>query len=157
MSTSVFIIRVKVFILMYNVFSVAIVLIVMERRDNSSILSMSEQWCFREQLEGMYKTTKSDEWSMIVAGTLAHVNHIPAANAFYHYQCRSSFWTGGMGGGGQMPIRHVQVEAGIYQQRKPIIGRPELEIKISLLRETLSHYLLQILLSHCKEILSASA
>ena len=67
---------------------------------------------------------------MIVAGTLAHVNHIPAANAFYHYQCSSSFWTGGVGGGGQMPIRHVQVEAGIYQQRKPIIGRPELEIKI---------------------------
>ena len=66
----------------------------------------------------MYETTRSDEWSMIVAGTLAYVNHIPAANAFYHYQCSSRFWTGGVGGGGQMPIRHVHVEAGIYHNKE---------------------------------------
>ena len=48
---------------------------------------------------------------MIVAGRLAYVNHIPAADAFYHYQCSSSFWTGwdeGGGGGGDTTKKLLQ-------------------------------------------------
>ena len=57
---------------------------------------------------------------MIVAGRLAYVNHIPAADAFYHYQCSSSFWTGwdeGGGGGGEIP-------------QKNYYRRPELAVTI---------------------------
>ena len=71
---------------------------------------------------------------MIVAGRLAYVNHLPAADASYHHQCSSSFCSAvpvvglkGGGGGGQMPIRHTHVEAAIYHI---IIRRSELEVKI---------------------------
>ena len=46
--------KVKVLILVCTVFSVDILQSVKEREINSLILCMSEQWCFRGQLEGTY-------------------------------------------------------------------------------------------------------
>ena len=69
---------------------------------------------------------------MIVAGRLAYVNHILAADAFYHHQCSYSFWTGGGGGeGGGWAVLGDWADAqphraDIHNKNKPIIGRPEL-------------------------------
>ncbi len=64
--------------------------------------------------------TRKDEWGCIVAGRLASVNDLPAADAVYHQQCSSSIRTGR-----QMP--HTHVETGTT--KKPKTGRPEQEVK----------------------------
>ena len=56
------------------------------------------------------------EVHMVVAGRLAYVNHLPVADASYHYQCNSIFFKRRGRGGGQMPIRHIHVEASIHKQ-----------------------------------------
>ena len=108
MSTSSgFIIKVKVLILAYAAFSVAVLLIVMEKGKKpfgyyayqSNVISR-ESW-------KVCTTTKSDEWSMIIAGRLAYVNYFPAADAFQCSTVPFFFVLEGGGGGGGGAYAHL--------------------------------------------------